>query len=133
MKTALLLIAHGSRRNEANEDLDHLAARIRSQGQYDLVQTSYLELAEPCIVTSGRLCVEQGAERIIMLPYFLSPGVHVREDLVKAQMSLRAQFPEVEFLLGEPLGGHPLLLEIVVQRAREALQFRLSADPKKDG
>ena len=120
MKTALLLIAHGSRRNEANEDLSFLAERMRGLGEYDLVQTSFLELAEPCIVTGGRLCVEQGAETVILLPYFLSAGVHVREDLVKAQSALRDQFPRVEFLLAEPLGRHPLLVEIVTQRAQES-------------
>ena len=117
---ALLLIAHGSRRAEANADLEFVADAMRSRGRYDLVQVAYLELAEPNIPDGGALCVRGGAGRVTMLPYFLSPGVHVRRDLESFRNELAARFPSVAFLLAEPLGRHPLLIEIVDQRAREA-------------
>jgi sirohydrochlorin ferrochelatase len=117
--TALLLIAHGSRRREANEDLDYLVAELRRRGAYSIIATSYLELTEPTIADAGAACVAQGARRVILLPYFLSAGVHVREDLAEARLDLAKRFPEVEFLLAEPLGRHELLLEVVLQRARE--------------
>jgi hydrogenase expression/formation protein HypE len=60
-RTALLLIAHGSRRAEANADLDHLAAAMRQRGRYPVVQVAFLELAEPGIEAGGALCVERGA------------------------------------------------------------------------
>jgi sirohydrochlorin ferrochelatase len=37
---------------------------------------------------------------------------------------LAAQFPEVDFRLAEPLGRHPLLLDVVMARARETLSSR---------
>ncbi len=117
---ALLLIAHGSRRAEANADLEFVADAMRSRGRYDLVQVAYLELAEPSIPDGGALCVQGGAGRVTMLPYFLSPGVHVRRDLESLRNELAARFPSVAFLLAEPLGRHPLLIEIVDQRAKEA-------------
>lgn len=116
---ALLLIAHGSRRAEANADLEFVADAIRQRGGYGLVQVAYLELAEPSIPDGGALCVSGGASRVTMLPYFLSPGVHVRLDLESFRNELAARFPDVTFLLAEPLGRHPLLIEIVEQRARE--------------
>ncbi len=119
-RKALLLIAHGSRRPEANADLDHVADRMRERGRYPLVQVSFLELAEPDIETGGAMCVEAGATTVILLPYFLSPGVHVHDDLTEARDKLSARFPEVRFVLAEPLGRHPLLLDVVEQRAAEA-------------
>ncbi len=119
-QTALLLIAHGSRKREANEDLEYLAAQIRMRGGYSFVQASYLELAEPSIVAGGTLCVHQCASRVVMLPYFLSAGVHVQDDMQDARKQLQALFPEVEFVLAEPLGRHPLLVEIVLERAEQA-------------
>ena len=50
MIKALLLIAHGSRNKEANEDLVHLAKRLVSR-ELQIVEPSYLELAEPEIET----------------------------------------------------------------------------------
>jgi sirohydrochlorin ferrochelatase len=118
--TALLLIAHGSRRRAANADLDHVAEQLRARGTYAVVETSFLELTEPTIAQGGDACVRRGAKRVILLPYFLSAGVHVREDLASAQQELAGRFPEVDFRLAEPLGRHPLLLEVVADRAREA-------------
>lgn len=118
-RPALLLIAHGSRRAEANADLDFLAAELRVRGGYRIVQPCFLELAEPGIDEGGARCVAAGATRVILLPFFLSPGVHAIEDLAAARDRLAARFPAVPFSLAEPLGRHPLLIDIIEQRARE--------------
>jgi sirohydrochlorin ferrochelatase len=119
--TALLLIAHGSSQPEANADLSRLADELRSKGRYAGVEPSFLELAEPDIEAGGAQCVESGVGRVVMVPYFLSAGVHVRRDLAAARDRLAARFPHVEFRLAEPLGPHPLLTDIVVQRVTDAL------------
>lgn len=118
---ALLLIAHGSRNPQANADLHHLARGLRASG-YSIVVPSYLELAEPSIEAGGQDCVSQGATQVVMVPYFLSSGVHVLRDLTRARDDLAAANPHVEFILAEPLGNHPLILTVVAERAREALQ-----------
>jgi sirohydrochlorin ferrochelatase len=120
MPTALLLIAHGSRQAEANADLFALAGTIREAERYAIVEAAFLELAEPAIDVAGRKCVALGAERVILAPYFLSAGVHVRRDLQRYRDELAAEFPAVTFVLAEPLGPHPMLSEIVLQRATEA-------------
>lgn len=117
---ALLLIAHGSRRPEANADLDHVADQLRLGGNYSYVGTAYLELAEPTIPDGAAACVRAGADDVVMLPYFLSPGVHVREDLERHRAELTAAHAGVRFTLAEPLGRHPLLVRVVEERAREA-------------
>lgn len=119
-RIALLLIAHGSRYAEANADLDWVADQLRARGEYIWVQSSFLELAQPTIEEGGIVCVERGATGVVMLPYFLSAGLHVREDLTAARMRLSSLFPEVNFVLAEPLGRHPLLIEVVRQRTAEA-------------
>jgi sirohydrochlorin ferrochelatase len=122
LPTALLLIAHGSRRPEANADLEHLSGVLRAGGEFVVVQPSYLELREPGIVAGGEMCVAAGARRVVLLPYFLSAGMHVTEDLTAARGELARRHPDVEFVLAEPLGRHPLLAEVVADRVREALQ-----------
>jgi sirohydrochlorin ferrochelatase len=118
--TALLLVAHGSRHVEANADLEHVVRQLRWRG-YPLVVAAYLELAEPGIIAAADQCVELGAERVVLVPYFLSAGVHVRRDLAAARAELAGKYPHIEFLLAEPLGRHPLLLEVVEDRVKDAL------------
>jgi sirohydrochlorin ferrochelatase len=118
MKTALLLIAHGSRQEEANADLHHVADGLRRRGW--AVVEAFLELAEPGIEEGGCRCVAQGATRVVLVPYFLSAGTHVRRDLAEARARLAERFPAVAFRLAEPLGRHPLLLDVVAERVREA-------------
>ena len=78
MKTALLLVAHGSRNAEANDDLVALVEELRKNGPYAIVEAAFLELATPTIDAAAETCVSAGAARVILVPYFLSAGVHVR-------------------------------------------------------
>jgi sirohydrochlorin ferrochelatase len=128
---ALLLIAHGSREEEANADLYHVVEALRRGGRYAVVEAAFLELARPTIQEGAASCLQRGARRVILLPYFLSAGVHVRRDLAAIRRSLADESPAVEFHLAEPLGRHPLLLEVVAERAREAeISQKMPAGPK---
>jgi sirohydrochlorin ferrochelatase len=117
--TAVLLIAHGSRRESANVDLRELAARLEAAGPRPIVEPSFLELAEPDIPAGGDACVARGAGRVLMVPYLLSAGVHLGRDLTAARDELAARHPGVEFTLGPPLGPHPLLDRLVAARVDE--------------
>jgi sirohydrochlorin ferrochelatase len=119
MKTALLLIAHGSRQPAANADLFDLAENLQTRG-WELVEAAFLELAEPDIDEGARRCVARGAQRVVLMPYFLAAGTHVRRDLAAARDRLAARFDGIDFRLAEPLGPHPLLSDLVDRRARDA-------------
>src|SRR5206468_10013 len=84
-----------------------------------IVEACFLELATPDIAAGGARCVARGARRVLMVPYFLSAGVHLLRDLTAARDRLRAQHPRVEFRLGPALGPHPLLDELVAARIRQ--------------
>jgi sirohydrochlorin ferrochelatase len=114
--TAVLLIAHGSRRREANDDLAKLAELVRARAEYPIVEIGYLELAEPTIPQGAEFCVHSGATRVLMLPFFLSAGEHVRGDLERLRQEFTDRFPRVRFELCEPLGLHPALVDVVLER-----------------
>lgn len=118
---AILLIAHGSRLARANHDLTLLAEQLRQRFVGNIVETAFLELAEPTIPQAAAACVARGASRVLMLPYFLSAGTHVTEDLKRFQAEFSSQWPNVSFDRCPPLGLHPLMLEIVCDRLREAV------------
>jgi sirohydrochlorin ferrochelatase len=117
--TAVLLIAHGSRHSPANDDLHQVAARFVERAEYPIVEAGFLELAAPDIGEAGDRCVDRGARRVLMIPYFLSAGVHLLRDLTAARDALRRRHPEVEFRLGPALGPHDLLVQLVSERIRQ--------------
>ena len=118
-RTAVLLIAHGSRRESANNDLTRLAELVRARQKYAIVEIAFLELAEPTIPQGAATCVAHGATRILMLPYFLSAGAHVSEDLERFRQELRSEHASVRFELCPPLGLHPAIVDVVFDRLSE--------------
>jgi sirohydrochlorin ferrochelatase len=117
--TAILVIAHGSRQEAANRDLAELVARLVAEGDHPIVEGCFLELAEPLLPEGGDRCVARGARRVLLIPYFLSAGVHLERDLTAARDELKRRHPHVEFHLGRALGPHPLLDQLVATRIRE--------------
>ena len=99
MTTAILLVAHGSRLDSANRDLDWRAESLATRRPADLVETAYLEIAEPDIPTAGAACVKRGASRVLLLPFFLSPGRHASLHLAEHRDLLAERFPEVSWEL----------------------------------
>lgn len=124
MSRAILLIAHGSRRPEANAEVQWVAQRLRERLPDFHVEHAYLELVEPTIAQGIARCVAHGVEAVILVPYFLSAGRHVREDLEAARASAQSQYPQVRFVLAEALGPHEALVELLLLRIQEALQGR---------
>ena len=122
MKTAVLLMAHGSRIPEANDAVREIAAMVKEITGFDLVEVSFREQHLPNIQQGIDACVTGGAERIILLPYFLYMGAHVREDLPAEMVAARERYPHVKFVMGSHLGAHRKLAEIVAERIAEAME-----------
>ena len=119
--TAILLMAHGSRIDEANEAAREIARMVREMTGYDIVEVAFRELHEPNIQQGIDTCVTQGAERILLIPYFLFIGAHVRHDLPDELTEGMRRHPDVEMVMGPHLGVHRKLAEVVVERIAQGL------------
>ncbi len=120
-RTALLLVAHGSRRAASNEEVRQLAAALAAQAgtRYHQVRCAFLELAEPSIPDGLRQCIAGGAEAVRVVPYFLAAGRHVVEDIPAEMAPVIAAHPEVQVTLTPHLGAAagiaPLLLDLAAE------------------
>ena len=83
MRRGLVLVAHGSRRASSNEEVRRVAAQLSKQAgdRYAMIHAAFLELAEPLIPDGIQQCLDAGMEEVVVLPYFLSAGRHVVEDI----------------------------------------------------
>jgi len=121
MKTAILLMGHGSRVAEANDALREIAALVRKQMPACIIEVAFRELHAPDIQAGIDRCVAQGAQRVLLYPYFLFAGAHVLEDLPGEMAQAAERYPGLELSLGQPLGVHPKLAEIVCERVAESM------------
>src|SRR3954470_22800246 len=117
---AILLIDHGSKREEANEMLACVRGMIQDQAGPDvLVGYAHMELAEPTIEQGIAECVKRGATEVIAFPYMLSPGKHSTRDIPRMIDEAAKNFPGVTFSVTPAFGVHEKLGEVVLERARE--------------
>lgn len=116
-KIGLLLVDHGSRFQEANDMLIEVAAMVKRLGVLDCVHYAHMELAEPTIRQGFAACVREGATAVVVHPYFLSPGRHSTSDIPRMVAEAAKDYPGIEFCVTEPLGVHPKIGEVVLERA----------------
>lgn len=121
MKTAILMMAHGSRVAPANDAARQVAEMVRTITGFDIVEVSFRELHDPNIQEGIDACVARGAERILLMPYFLFMGAHVQHDLPEEIEEARKRHPGLIMEMGGHLGAHPKLAEVEAERIGEAL------------
>ena len=122
MNTAILIMAHGSRIAEANDAARDVAAMVQEMTGFAIVEVAFRELHEPDIQQGIDACVAQGAERILLMPYFLFMGAHVRHDLPEEIAEAQIRYPGLIMEMGGHLGVHRKLAEIEAERIGESLE-----------
>ncbi len=118
---ALLLVAHGSRRQQSNDEVVLLAEKLKAicSEQYQIVHAGFLELAEPLIPDGIKQCIDDGATSIIVLPYFLNSGRHVVEDIPTIVNETEALYPQVDINIASHLGASDKMIEILMSCANQ--------------
>lgn len=114
---ALLLVAHGSRRESSNDEVRGLTAaleKIAGAGFGD-VRCAFLELADPSIPDGIQQCVDSGADEVVVLPYFLSAGRHVVEDIPAEIKKKTDELPDLKITQASYLGQLDGVTELLMQ------------------
>lgn len=115
-KQALLIVDHGSRLKKANFMLFELVKNMRIKRPDIIILGAHMELALPSIEDSINRAVKLGATDITVHPYMLSPGRHATSDIPKLAQAATRKHPHVSLSVTDPLGLHPLLLEVILDR-----------------
>ena len=116
---SLILVAHGSRRAESNDEVRHLADQLRARAGdgFDSVRCAFLELAEPSIPDGIEASVREGATDITVLPYFLSAGRHVVTDIPNEVAVKQREHPEVSIRIAPYLGAAGDIADLLLRQA----------------
>ncbi len=119
MKTGIVVFGHGSSVPSANDAVRVVAADAARQGGWALYETAFLE-AEPRLAGAVAILARAGADEVLVLPYFLTLGIHLQRDLPRIVYELAQEF-RIPIRVAPPLDGHPDLSRILVDRAKSSL------------
>lgn len=134
--TALFIAGHGTGNNEnSRKAIERQVELIRARGEYAEVHPAFME-EEPRIGDCWRMA---RARNLVMVPFFISDGLHSYED-IPVMLGEPAAVVQERFRSGQPtwrnptekhgkrlwyapsIGGEPRLADVVLERVREAAQ-----------
>lgn len=120
MKRAVLLVGHGSKIEGSNEAMSLVIDELRRRDSSTLFQTAFLELQSPNIPDGINFCVHQGAEEIVVVPYFVQTGKHVVHDIPRIMSESKSAHPKIAISLSNYIGFDRRLVSLIEDRIKEA-------------
>ena len=126
--TGYIVFGHGSTLESANDAVRAVAAEMGRRGGYAAVETAFLESGKPDLRGAVDILAGCGLTHIIVIPYFLTLGMHLQRDLPRLVEQIRLVHPAVKIQVTPPLDGHPAMLDALLGRAREAARQSHASD-----
>lgn len=117
----VILIDHGSKKDDANAMLLGVVAMFRKQTGIRIVEPAHMELAEPTLDQAFAACIEQGATEIVIHPYFLAPGRHSTSDIPRMAEASGKSYPGIPYRVTESLGIDARIGEVILKRVQDVL------------
>src|SRR4051812_27461808 len=121
MSEAIILFSHGSLLCGAGESLGQLARRMREEGDTPIVEVGYLNYSDPSFEVAFERCLQAGATRIIVVPYFLVAGKFVTVDLPRQVANVKARYPAIEVRIADAMRAHSYLADALLTSAQQAV------------
>jgi sirohydrochlorin ferrochelatase len=121
-EVGVIVVDHGSRRAASNHMLESFADLFQEESPFVIVEPAHMELAEPTIAQAFARCVERGARLVLISPFFLLPGRHWTADIPQLARDAAQPYPEIRWFVSAPLGLHPLLPQVMLERAAQCLR-----------
>ena len=118
-QAALLVMAHGTPLEYANEPVRRMTAWLHEKTRYSLAAAAYLDCNKPRIADAIDDLAAQGARKIVALPYFLHRGRHLRQDLPQLLAAARQRHPTLTILEAPHLDYDLRLADVITDRLNE--------------
>ena len=120
MKTALILFAHGARDPEWANPMRRVQGVVRYRMADVPVELAFLEFMTPTLPECAAQLIQQGVQKIVVMPMFIARGGHLKKETPEMLAMLRSTYPEVDFLLGDAIGESELVVQAMATAALEA-------------
>jgi sirohydrochlorin ferrochelatase len=112
----VLLLAHGSKRQETERILDSIVNKVIDRTGEKLIFPAYLQFSDQDMETGIKYLVDKGATTIKVVPLFIFDGVHVTKDIPDELERIREDYPDIEIKISHYIGDDDRLADIVADR-----------------
>lgn len=126
-----VIVDHGSRVAQSNALLAQIASDFQRKSGHAIVEPAHMELAEPTIEMAFGRCAEQGANVVVVCPFFLLPGRHWSQDIPELTRQAAANHPDVRHLVTAPLGLLPAMLTLIENQISQCVAHASGGDACK--
>lgn len=117
----ILILAHGSREKSTENTLNEVVRNLKSIYKEDIIETAYLQFSNIDLKTGLDNLKEKGIDHIVVVPYFLFEGIHIKEDIPKEIHDYVSENKNIKIIMGKTLGADKRLAEILAERIRDAV------------
>lgn len=112
----VIILAHGSRRQETDRILDSLTKKVTERATDQRVIPAYLQFSPNSLDKAVDQLVGEGVTRIKVIPMFLFDGIHVTEDIPEELEAIGERYPEVDIRMSRHLGDDDRIADIILDR-----------------
>jgi sirohydrochlorin ferrochelatase len=117
---AVIVLGHGSRAPGASIAMERIVSILRER-RAERIEVAHMELAEPTLASVLDRLHEDGIRHVVLVPYFLHHGIHLREDIPAILDEARARLAGLEVVLAPHLGYDDALVDVVEKRLEQAV------------
>ena len=117
---AVLILAHGSKRQETERTLDSLIRKVKAKTGLEHVYPAYLQFSEQSLEQSIHELVEKDIKSIRIVPMFLFDGVHVTKDIPEELDVIGKKYPGIKITMSRHIGDDDRLADILADRIAES-------------
>jgi sirohydrochlorin cobaltochelatase len=117
----LIIAAHGSRKKESALEVAALVQNLESMAHpgFDRVVHGFLQFSNPLLPGVIDEAVADGANRIVVFPFFISAGSHILTDIPELIAGYEKQHPEVDFVITRHLGVAEGIPDVILNTVDE--------------
>lgn len=123
MQEGVVILGHGSRLPEANQEIFELTEQVKARGGKALYETCFLQFAQPDLPQVIEKMNRAGVKRITVIPLLLVVGSHIQVDLPAMLRKQKKLYPHITFILAPHLGADRRITDIVMDRMKQGSEM----------
>lgn len=128
-KKGLLLVGHGSKLPYNKKLIESTAEIIAEKTDEYIVKPGFMSINEPTVEEQLEAFRGEDIDMLVVVPLFLARGIHIDKDIPKIlgipEGSQNGKFQingkTVPLVYADPIGGDPLLAEMMLKSASDAI------------
>lgn len=113
---ALLVVAHGSRKKESNDEILKRAAELNdtNDSPFDTVLCAFNQFSGPTVDEQISKLAALHVNEITVLPYFIAAGSHVTKDIPELVEQAREKYPAIRFHISPHIGAFKGINHLII-------------------